>query len=343
MRDIDEGFIEALQRVSHRTLPAKYFILWLYYQFVMPLHSFWSLHFLVNFLQLSLRATWAALFSTGVHIFDFEQCWEVSETAGFSQTKKGTCHPPDIRGDCVTNLALAATSLTPSQPRPVHLFHTLSHFQSPPTPHHTPVWPFLLLCDWLEWTEDEAEEVLLRIQVPRTQQPPPLNVRPPVVFLAPILILSPCINRTDGAFSKLMWACATTATDSRILHRFTNDLTTRLCDAQLMSTLFQGCLVVFWPNQFSAVNCSTSTCLCMHALLGPGCQQVSRANPVFQIASKTSQLQNIARNGIVVLNCHKRLDHSYFLFLFGASGKGTDTTTMLRQEKYGRIQFSPWR
>ena len=55
-----------------------------------PYNSYWSLHFLVNFLQWSLRATWAALFSTGVHIFDFEQRWEVSETAGFSQTKKRT-------------------------------------------------------------------------------------------------------------------------------------------------------------------------------------------------------------------------------------------------------------
>ena len=34
----------------------------------------------------------------------------------------------------------------------------------------------------------------------RAHQPPPLNVKPPVVFQAPILILSPRINRTDGAF-----------------------------------------------------------------------------------------------------------------------------------------------
>ena len=96
-----------------------------------PYNSFWSSRFLVNFLQWSLRATSAAIFATGVHIFYFEQCWEVSKTAAFSQTKKRTCHPPDISRDCFTNLALAGTSLIPFPPPAPHLFHTLSPFQIP--------------------------------------------------------------------------------------------------------------------------------------------------------------------------------------------------------------------
>ena len=260
--------------------------------------------------------------------------------AAFSQTKKWSCEQ-------ITTISASQAWLWQAPDYsafnfqlvlPRSLFTLSLRWWTPPPPP-TPVWPFLLLCDWLEWTEDEAEEVLLRIQTPRTHQPPPLNDRPPVVFPAPILILSPCINRTDGAFSKLMWACATTATDSRILHRLTNDLTSRLFDAQLMSTLFQGCLVVFWPNQFSAVKSSTTTCLCMHALLGPGCHQVSRANPVFQIASKTSQLQNIARNGIVVLNCHKRWDQSQSLFYLVPQEKGQIQRPCWGRKNMGEFNF----
>ena len=142
--------------------------------------------------------------------------------------------------------SLSSSPLAPS----FTLFHPLSLFtyQSPPHPN---AWPFLLLCDWLEWTEGGAEKVPERIQVPRSPfQPPLLNVKPPVVFQAPILILSPCINRTDGALPN---RCGPAQNCHWLMNPPLLPMTSHLdiLETQLLLTLFQGCFVVYWQNQFS--------------------------------------------------------------------------------------------
>ena len=139
---------------------------------------------------------------------------------------------------------------------------SLRWWTPPPTP--TPVWPFLLLCDWLEWTEDEAEKVPTKIPAPRSHLLRWSTSHGQSSSKVPILILSQSINRAGGAFPNISGP-AQNCLPSQIHHSFQNILENYFLFLEMS---LQGYLVVFRRNLFSAVNRTLTTCVCQPADLG---------------------------------------------------------------------------
>ena len=136
---------------------------------------------------------------------------------------------------------------------------SLRWWTPPPTP--TPVWPFLLLCDWLEWTEDEAEKVPTKIPAPRSHLLRWSTSHGQSSSKVPILILSQSINRAGGAFPNISGP-AQNCLPSQIHHSFQNILENYFLFLEMS---LQGYLVVFRRNLFSAVNRTLTTCVCQPA------------------------------------------------------------------------------
>ena len=182
--------------------------------------------------------------------------------AAFSQTKKWSCEQITPISASQAWLCRApdysASNFQLVLPR--SLFTVSPRWWTPPPPP-TPVWPFLLLCDWLEWTEDEAEKVPTKIPAPRSHLLRWSTSHGQSSSKVPILILSQSINRAGGAFPNISGP-AQNCLPSQIHHSFQNILENYLLFLEMS---LQGYLVVFRRNLFSAVNRTLTTCVCQPA------------------------------------------------------------------------------
>ena len=182
--------------------------------------------------------------------------------AAFSQTKKWSCEQITPISASQAWLCRApdysASNFQLVLPR--SLFTLSLRWWTPPPPP-TPVWPFLLLCDWLEWTEDEAEKVPTKIPAPRSHLLRWSTSHEQSSSKVPILILSQSINRAGGAFPNISGP-AQNCLPSQIHHSFQNILENYFLFLEMS---LQGYLVVFRRNLFSAVNRNLTTCVCQPA------------------------------------------------------------------------------
>ena len=182
--------------------------------------------------------------------------------AAYSQTKKWSCEQITPMSASKAWLRRApdysASNFQLVVPR--SLFTVSPRWWTPPPPP-TPVWPFLLLCDWLEWTEDEAEKVPTKIPAPRSHLLRWSTSHGQSSSKVPILILSQSINRAGGAFPNISGP-AQNCLPSQIHHSFQNILENYFLFLEMS---LQGYLVVFRRNLFSAVNRTLTTCVCQPA------------------------------------------------------------------------------